>query len=52
MGVINDLGIVGIVDNTSPKFYCSTECECRLMLKLKNQITLVVWNGKARDLCS
>jgi rod shape-determining protein MreC len=44
MGVINDLGIVGIVDNTSPKFATVVSIlnvSRRLMLKLKNQITLV-----------
>jgi rod shape-determining protein MreC len=38
--VINDLGIVGIVDNTSPKFATVVSIlnvSRRLMLKLKNQ---------------
>jgi rod shape-determining protein MreC len=36
MGVINDLGIVGIVDNTSPKFATVVDVKCRSLQINKN----------------
>jgi rod shape-determining protein MreC len=57
MGVINDLGIVGIVDNTSPKFatvvsILNVKSQINAKIKKSNHFGSLVWNGKARDLCS
>jgi rod shape-determining protein MreC len=55
MGVINDLGIVGIVDNTSPKFATVVSIlnvKSQINAKIKKSLWFLVWNGKALDLCS
>ncbi len=51
MGVINSLGIVGVVENTSPK-YCTvlsilnTESPINAKVKKSNHIGSLTWNGK------
>ncbi len=51
MGVINSLGIVGVVENVSPK-YCTvlsilnTESPINAKIKKSNHIGSLTWNGK------
>ena len=52
MGVINDLGIVGIVDNTSPKFatvvsILNVKSQINAKIKKSNHFGSLVWNGKS-----
>ena len=52
MGVINDLGIVGIIDNTSPKFatvlsILNVKSQINAKVKKSNHFGSLVWNGKS-----
>jgi len=52
MGVINDLGIIGIVDNTSPKFatvvsILNVKSQINAKIKKSNHFGSLVWNGKS-----
>ncbi|MFT5251683.1 MAG: rod shape-determining protein MreC [Flavobacteriales bacterium] len=52
MGVINNLGIVGIVDNTSPKFatvvsILNVKSQINAKIKKSNHFGSLVWNGKS-----
>jgi len=51
MGVINDLGIVGIIENTSPKYatvlsVLNTKSRINAKFKKSNHFGSLVWNGK------
>lgn len=52
MGVINDLGIVGIVDNTSPKYatvvsILNIKSQINAKVKKSNHFGSLTWNGKS-----
>ena len=52
MGVINDLGIVGIVDNTSPQFatvlsILNVKSRINAKIKKSNHFGSLIWNGKS-----
>jgi rod shape-determining protein MreC len=52
MGVINSLGIVGIIDNTSPKYstvisILNVKSQINAKLKKSNHFGSLVWNGKS-----
>ena len=52
MGVINSLGIVGIVDNTSPKYatvvsILNVKSQINAKLKKSNHFGSLTWNGKS-----
>jgi rod shape-determining protein MreC len=52
MGVINDLGIVGIVDNTSPRYstvvsILNTKSQINAKIKKSNHFGSLIWNGKS-----
>jgi rod shape-determining protein MreC len=52
MGVINDLGIIGIIDNTSPKFstvvsILNVKSQINAKIKKSNHFGSLVWNGKS-----
>lgn len=52
MGVINNLGIVGIVDNTSPKYatvlsILNVKSQINAKIKKSNHFGSLVWNGKS-----
>lgn len=51
MGVINSLGIVGIVDRTSPKYstvvsILNTKSQINAKIKKSNHFGSLIWNGK------
>ncbi len=51
MGVINSLGIVGIIDKTSPKYstvisILNTKTQINAKIKKSNHFGSLVWNGK------
>jgi rod shape-determining protein MreC len=51
MGVINDLGIVGIIDNTSPRYstvvsILNTKSQINAKIKKSNHFGSLIWNGK------
>jgi rod shape-determining protein MreC len=51
MGVINSLGIVGIVDRTSPKYstvvsILNTKSQINAKIKKSNHFGSLTWNGK------
>ena len=51
MGVINDMGIVGIVDNTSPNYatvlsILNTKSQINAKIKKSNHFGTLKWNGK------
>lgn len=51
MGVINSLGIVGVVENVSPKYatvlsILNTEAPINAKIKKSNHIGSLIWNGK------
>ncbi len=51
MGVINSLGIVGIVDNTSPKYatvvsILNIKSQINAKIKKSNHFGSLIWNGK------
>jgi rod shape-determining protein MreC len=52
MGVINDLGIVGIVDNTSPRYstvvsILNIKSQINAKIKKSNHFGSLIWNGKS-----
>jgi rod shape-determining protein MreC len=52
MGVINDLGIVGIIDNTSPRYstvvsILNTKSQINAKIKKSNHFGSLIWNGKS-----
>jgi rod shape-determining protein MreC len=52
MGVINNLGIVGIIDNTSPKYstvvsILNTKSQINAKIKKSNHFGSLIWNGKS-----
>jgi rod shape-determining protein MreC len=52
MGVINDLGIVGIVDNTSPRYstvvsILNTKSQINAKIKKSDHFGSLIWNGKS-----
>ena len=52
MGVINSLGIVGIIDNTSPKYstvvsILNIKSQINAKLKKSNHFGSLIWNGKS-----
>jgi rod shape-determining protein MreC len=52
MGVINNLGIIGIIDNTSPKFstvisILNVKSQINAKIKKSNHFGSLVWNGKS-----
>ncbi|MBU0940878.1 MAG: rod shape-determining protein MreC [Flavobacteriaceae bacterium] len=52
MGVVNNLGIVGIIDNTSPKFatvvsILNIKSQINAKIKKSNHFGSLVWNGKS-----
>jgi rod shape-determining protein MreC len=51
MGVINDLGIVGIIDNTSPRYstvvsILNTKSQINAKIKKSNHFGSLIWDGK------
>lgn len=51
MGVVNNLGIVGIIDNTSPKFstvisILNVKSQINAKIKKSNHFGSLIWNGK------
>ncbi|MFM2010428.1 MAG: hypothetical protein RLZZ479_819 [Bacteroidota bacterium] len=52
MGVINSLGIVGIVDNTSPRYatvisILNKKSQINAKVKKSNHFGSLIWNGKS-----
>ena len=52
MGVINDLGIIGIVDNTSPRYstvvsILNIKSQINAKIKKSNHFGSLIWNGKS-----
>jgi rod shape-determining protein MreC len=52
MGVINDLGIVGIIDNTSPRYstvvsILNIKSQINAKIKKSNHFGSLIWNGKS-----
>lgn len=52
MGVINSLGIIGIIDNTSPKYstvisILNVKSQINAKIKKSNHFGSLVWNGKS-----
>ena len=52
MGVVNSLGIVGIIDNTSPRYstvlsILNTKSQINAKLKKSDHFGSLVWNGKS-----
>lgn len=52
MGVINSLGIVGIIDRTSPKYstvvsILNTKSQINAKIKKSNHFGSLIWNGKS-----
>ena len=52
MGVVNNFGIVGIIDNTSPKFstvisILNVKSQINAKIKKSNHFGSLIWNGKS-----
>ena len=52
MGVVNNLGLVGIIDNTSPKYstvisILNVKSQINAKIKKSNHFGSLVWNGKS-----
>jgi rod shape-determining protein MreC len=52
MGVINNLGLVGIIDNTSPRYstvisILNVKSRINAKIKKSNHFGSLIWNGKS-----
>jgi rod shape-determining protein MreC len=54
MGVINSLGIIGVVDNTSPRYstveYFDMKSQINAKIKKSNHFGSLTWDGKSTGL--